>query len=121
MRYPHRPTAYDDDWEDVPAQGFWPQWFGGVALPLAVMGYGVYGLVTGTALLPGRNTPGLVLHGAAAVALSVALIGAGVFLHCHYFWGNVYHLHWLATLGKVAGLSAFIGCMGYVIARSFVG
>jgi hypothetical protein len=121
MRVPHNPTAYDDDWEDVPAQGFWPMWFGGMAVPLAAVGFAVCCLVTGTATIGDSHGPPMVLRGPQATAAAVALVGVGLFLHCHYFWGNLFHLHWLATLGKIAGLLAFIAGSGYVIVRSFVG
>lgn len=44
-RSPHNPTAYDDDWEDQPAQGAFFQWGLGVLLPLLLAGYGVYAIV----------------------------------------------------------------------------
>src|SRR4051794_4169394 len=84
----YRPTAYDDDWTDIRAQGAWPKWFGGVVIPLALIGYGAYCLANGAAILPGRDV-NLELHGRQAAALSTASIGLGVFLHSHYFWGNI--------------------------------
>jgi hypothetical protein len=100
-------------------------WFGGACVPFAAVAFAIYCLVTGTVTIGGGGRSGvpMVLRGpqATAAAAAVALIGVGLFLHCHHFWGNLYYLHWLATLGKIAGLLCFIAGSGYVIARSFVG
>jgi fatty acid desaturase len=117
---PHHPSAYDDDWTDAPASGPWPKWFGGVVIAIGFVAYGAYGLATGSATLMGENMSQQ-LRGTDARALATAYIGIGLFLHCHYFWGNVYHFSAMAVLGKVVSLVAIIGGLGYVIVRSFIG
>jgi hypothetical protein len=115
-RLPHRPGAYDDDWEDVPAQGGAAKWVAGGVLPAGLLGCAVFAVVRRSAWLPGgRAAAGTMLQGADAVALGVAVAGIAVFLHCHYFWGNVYHLAFGATVGKVAGLVGMIGGLGYLL------
>ena len=57
------------------------------------------------------------LFGTNAVALGLAGLSIGAFLHCHYFWGNVYHLSAFAVLGKILSLMSFIGSVGYLIVR----
>lgn len=120
FRSPHHPDGYDTDWADNPAQGAFPQYVGGFFIPLLIAGFGVYGLATGNATLSG-NRATWELHGRMATALSIAYIGVGLFLHSHYFWGNIFDQHWLAVLGKIFGLIAFIGGMGYVIVHGFIG
>ena len=88
-RTPHYPSAYDDDWTDAPPPGFWPKWFGGVIVPVGFVAYGVYCLITGSAALTGEYLTQQ-LHGTQARALAIAYLGLGLFLHCHYYWGNVY-------------------------------
>jgi hypothetical protein len=112
----YRPAAYDDDLEDIPTMGFWPKWFGGIALPLLLVGYGVACFVTRKAVLPG-NHMSMDLYGAKAVAFGIASMSAGLFLHSHYFWGNIYHLSFWATLGKIVSACSFIAGLGYLIVR----
>ena len=118
--YPHRPSAYDDDWEDAPPPGFYAKWFAGVVVATGFAAYGVYGLATGSATLVGENLAQQ-LRGTEARALAVAYVGIGLFLHCHYFWGNVYHFSAMAVAGKIVSLLGVIGGLGYVIVQSFVG
>ena len=112
----HKPTEYDDDWEDAPASGWFPKWVWGIAVPLLLTGYAVVCLITGHAVV--RNHYSVVhWYGVKAVAYGLALASIGVFLHCHYFWGNIYHLSAWAVLGKIISMMAFIGCVGYLFYR----
>jgi hypothetical protein len=116
-RTPHNPGPYDDDWEDQPGQGPFYQWALGAAVPLLVLAYGVYVVVTQQASYGyGRRAP-IHLHGLNAVALGVAAISVAVFLHCHYFWGNVYDQAWFAVLGKILAACGFIAGLGTLIVR----
>jgi hypothetical protein len=45
------------------------------------------------------------------------MIGIAIFLHCHYFWGNIYNQAWFAVLGKIIGAIVFIGATGFLIVR----
>ena len=94
-RFPHNPTAYDDDWEDQPAQSFFHKWGLGVVLPLIVAGFGFFAVLMRHAVV--EDNARLELHGLNAVALGVAVMSAAFFLHCHYFWGNIYDQTWFAV------------------------
>lgn len=113
-RAPHNPTAYDDDWEDQPAQSGFHQWGLGVVLPLFIGAYGLHALHTRHVRL-GR--PVFELHGTNATALGIAVLGAAIFLHCHYYWGNIYNQAWFAVLGKIISACAFIGGLGTLLVR----
>ena len=113
-RRPHNPNAYDDDWEDQPAQGVFHQWGFGVLLPLLVAAYGVHAILAKQAML-GRVP--FELRGVNAMALGAALLGASFFLHFHYFWGNVYNQAWFAVLGKILSACAFIAGLGTIVVR----
>lgn len=109
-----------DDWGGAPAAGPWPKWFGGILVPLPLIVYAIVCLVTHRGFLPGRHTP-LDLRDANAVALGISSMAAGMFLHLHYFWGNVCPSSHLPGIGKTLALIAFIGSLGYVIVRITVG
>jgi hypothetical protein len=113
-RLPHNPAAYDDDWEDQPAQGPFYQWGLGVALPLLILCFGTYAVATRQAAY--GQVP-MQLHGLNAVAFGIAGISLGVFLHCHYFWGNIYNQAWFAVLGKIAAACGFITALAVLIVR----
>ena len=115
---PYNPTPYDDDWEDQPGQGPVHQWGLGVLVPLILAGYGLRGIVRQEVLFGG--TIQMTLHGVNAAAFGVAWISAGLFLHCHYFWGNVYNHAWIAVLGKIVSACGFIGGLGLVLVRNGV-
>jgi len=110
----YEPTAYDDDWEDIPTSGPIPKWLGGVLVPIAFIAYGVICFVTGQGDIPGRFGS-LSVTGANAVALGVAAVSIGLFLHCHYYWGNIYHLAAFAVLGKIVSLIGMIGGLVFLL------
>lgn len=110
-------TGYEDDWTDIPSSGFWPKWFGGVFFPLALLGYGIACIVKQRGYLPGRHGGGLALTQENAIALGIACLAASLFLHCHFFWGNIYHLSGYAALGKVGSALVFIVAFGFLIVR----
>ena len=47
-------------------------------------------------------------------------MSAAHFVHCHYFWGNVYNQAWLAVLGKIIGACGFIAGVAFVVIRNGV-
>jgi hypothetical protein len=118
QRFPYEPTAYDDDWEDQPGQALGYQWGLGVLVPLALVAYGGYAIVMRQVEFGSRIT--MTLQGTNAVAFGVAWVSAGVFVHCHYFWGNVYNQAWWAVLGKIVGAMGFIAGVGVVLVRNGV-
>jgi len=116
QRFPHDPTAYDDDWEDQPGQGRWYQWGLGAVVPLFVLVYGVHAIIIRQASY-GRPNQTLILEGCNAIALGVAAVSLSLFLHCHYFWGNIYNQAWFAVLGKIFALCGFIVGLVTLIVR----
>jgi uncharacterized BrkB/YihY/UPF0761 family membrane protein len=114
-RLPHDPTAYDDDWEDQPAQRPFYKWALGVAVLLVILGFGLHAISTGEAVYGGQMK--LTLHGINADAFGVAAVSAAVFMHCHYFWGNVYDQAWFAVLGKIIAAIGFIVGLGVLLIR----
>lgn len=116
-RRPHNPTAYDDDWEDQPAQGWFYQWVLGVAVPVGIAWYAVAAIARREATFSNQNIL-LTLHGRNAVAFGIAWLSAAVFVHCHYFWGNIYDQAWFAVLGKIVAACGFIAGLTYVLIRN---
>lgn len=111
-----RVTDQIDELADIPSQGWFPKWFGGVIFPLAFAVYGISCFVTGHGVLTNRQMS-LDLYGPNAAALGGGSLSIGIFLHCHYFWGNIYQMSFIAVLGKIVALMAFIGSIGYLIVR----
>jgi hypothetical protein len=117
-RYPHNPSAYDDDWEDQPGQGPWYQWGLGVLVPLLLLGYGVWVVVTREVQWGSRSS--VTFRGLNAVAFGAAWISVAVFVHCHYFWGNIYNQSLFAVLGKIIAACGFIAAIVFVLIRNGV-
>ena len=117
-RYPYNPSAYDDDWEDQPRQSAFHQWFVGVVVPIGLLAYGI-GAIVNREVSFGQRWP-MTLHGENAIAFGIAWTSAGVFLHCHYFWGNLYNQAWPAVLGKIISACGFIAGLGVVLIRNGV-
>ena len=89
-------------------------WGGGIVGAALLVGYGVYCLVAGRAHIPGYRD-GMSVGGALATALGIAYIGLGVFLHCHLVWEEHTKLWRFSLLGKLPGILAFAGGLGYVL------
>ena len=64
-----------------------------------------------------RSGESMTLHGENAVAFGIALMAVALFIHFHYFWGNIYNQIWFAVLGKIISVIIFIGAMGVLIVR----
>ncbi len=114
----HR-TALDDaeDLAHAPSGGRVKMWLLGVGLALVPLGYGVHGLLTGHARFFGRRGSHLDLDGSAAVALAIAYIAVGVFIHAHWFLGLHSKLEPLSYLLKVLAVLVFLGGFGYTICK----
>ena len=110
----NRVSAYDDDFEDIPSAGPLLKYLGGILLPLVLIAYGISCFLTGHGVMWGEYAR-LDLNGANALALGTASISLGVFLHCHYFWGNVYHLAAFAVAGKIIAAIGFIAGLGFLL------
>ena len=83
-----------------------------------MIGYGGYAIATREATFGGRVA--MTLHGPNAIAFGVAWASAGVFVHCHYFWGNVLNQAWFAVLGKIVAACGFIAGLVFVLVRNGV-
>jgi hypothetical protein len=117
QRTPYNPGPYDDDWEDQPGQGPFYQWFMGAALPLAILAYGICVITTHEATFGANQFQPMQLEGPNATALGVAAVSLGLFLHCHYFWGNIYNQAWFAVLGKILAACGFIAGLAILLIR----
>jgi hypothetical protein len=117
LRLPHNPGPYDDDWEDLPTGGAWQKHILGLVLAGALAGFGVYSLLTGGVPWMTRDRNVYRLTGSLGIAMAVALIGMGLIVHCHHYWGRIYHLSAAATVGKITGLVMMIGGVGFLIVR----
>ena len=114
QRTPYNPGPYDDDW-DQPGQGPFYQWILGAALPLAILIYGIFAIVTRQTTIGGQQP--MHLEGLNATAIGIAAVSLGLFLHCHYFWGNIYNQVWFAVLGKIVSACGFIVGLGILLIR----
>lgn len=112
----HR-TALDDA-EQLgyePEGGRLKMWLLGMGLATVPIAYGIHGLCVGQMTLIGKHRAHLELHGAAANALAIAVIAAGVFIHFHWFWGIHKKLFPFSPIGKFLSVAVFIGSFGYMI------
>jgi hypothetical protein len=63
----------------------------------------------------GRYHSELELKGATAVVFGLAWLSGALFLHFHYFWGNLARLSVFSSLGKVISLLCLVGSFGYTV------
>jgi hypothetical protein len=75
-------------------------------VPALIFSYGIWILITREGEFGSYIT--MTLHGYNAIAFGAAMISAAIFLHCHYFWGNIYNQAWFAVLGKIIAATGFI-------------
>lgn len=109
-------TAFDDaeDWNSPPSGGRVKMWLLGIGLALIPLGYGVRCLFTGHACFFGHRA-NLDLVGPAAIALAIAYIAIGVFIHAHYFWGLHPKLQPYSNILKALAALVFIGSFFYTL------
>ena len=105
-----------EDLSEPPSGGRLKMWLVGVGLALVPIGYGIYCLLTGHAVLLGQNE-NLDVTGPGAVALAIAYIAVGIFIHAHWFWGLYDKPMWLSPVLKVLSTLVFLGSLGYVAYR----
>ena len=114
----HR-TVFDDA-EDLaypPSGGRIKMWLLGIGLALVPVGYGIYCLHSGHALLFGRNA-NLDATGSSAVALAIAYIAVGIFIHAHWFWGLLPKFEAVSCVLKFLAVIVFLGSFGYAIYKA---
>jgi hypothetical protein len=117
-QFPYNPAPGDDDWEGQPRQGAFYKWTLGVVLPIALGGYGLFTIATKQAEF--GSDMRLTLHGSNAIAFGIAWVSAALFIHCHYFWGNIYDQIWFAVLGKIVSACGFIAGLVFVLIHNGV-
>lgn len=116
------PTALDkaERLAGSPSGGRITMWLLGFCLALIPIGYGVHFLSVHRATFFGRGGSRLELHGAPAVALAVAYIAVGLFIHAHWFWGLHPRLQRFSYFGKLLSLLVFVPTFGYAVYRIFL-
>jgi hypothetical protein len=100
-----------------PSGGHLKMWLVGVGFALIPIGYGIRCLQSGHATFFGRNGMDLDLTGSSAVAMAIAYIAVGVFIHAHWFWGLHPKLERLSPILKVLAVLVFLGGLGYTAYR----
>lgn len=98
---------------DYPSGGRIKMWLLGVALALAPIGYGVRCLVTEHATLIGSRGSRLEVTGSAAVAMAIAYMAVGLFIHAHWFWGLHPRLSPWSPVLKILTLLTFLAASIY--------
>jgi len=96
-----------------PSGGRFKMWLLGVGLALIPIYYGIRCLQTGHTAFFGRRSSHLDLTGSSAVAMAIAYIAVGVFIHAHWFWGLHPKLEALSPILKVLAALGFLGGLGY--------
>ena len=98
-----------------PSGGRLKMWLLGVGLALIPSYYGISCLQTGRATLFGSRGMHLDLTGSSAVAMSIAYIAVGVFIHAHWFWGLHPKLAPWSPILKILAVLVFLGGLGYTV------
>lgn len=104
------------DLAQQPSGGPTQKWFGGIAVPALIIGYGIWCLYTGETILIVRRQTDLRVTGTAATALSTAYVAFGLFLHFHYCWGLHDRLWRYSQALKIISLLIFLPCFLYGVA-----
>jgi hypothetical protein len=108
-----------------PAFAFWntggsplAMWRDGVVLPLILAIVGLVPLVTGHFEAKGRGGT-LVLDGAPARVLGLAVIAFGACWHVHSFWERHERLSWYSHRAMIVAGLVFLGSIGYLACSAF--
>ena len=96
-----------------PSGGRLKMWLLGVGLALIPIYYGIRCLQTGHTAFLGSRGGRLDLTGSPAVAMAIAYLAVGAFIHAHWFWGLHPKLEPLSPILKVLALLVFLGGFGY--------
>ena len=91
-----------------PSGGRLKMWLLGVGLALIPICYGIRCLQSGHATFFGSRGARLELTGTEAVAMAIAYIAIGVFIHAHWFWGLHPRLEALSPILKVLAILVFL-------------
>lgn len=108
-----------DDLAYGPSGGRVKRWLAGAVLAGVPVVYGIACLARGYTCLWGRGRIEK-LYGEAGVALAIAYISIGAFLHFHYFCGLSLRLERFSQPGKILCILVFLPSFFYAIYRGFV-
>jgi len=100
-----------------PSGGRVKMWLLGFGFALVHIYYGIRCLQAGHTTFFGSRGSHLDLTGSSAVAMAIAYIAVGVFIHAHWFWGLHPKLEPLSSILKVLALLVFLGGLGYTVYR----
>jgi len=113
-RNPHEIDAkVADSLSHSPSGGRVKMWLLGFGLALVPIYYGIRCLQTGHTTFVGSRGLHLDLTGSSAVAMAIAYIAVGVFIHAHWFWGLHPKLEPFSPILKVPAVLVFLGGLGY--------
>jgi len=114
MRNPHEIDArVAGSLSESPSGGRLKMWLLGFLLALVPILYGMHCLWSGHTKLVGGRGASLDLTGSAAVAMAIAYIAMGGYMHAHWFWGLHHKLEPLSPILKLLAVLAFLGGLGY--------
>ena len=88
---------------------------GGVIVPLAIAGYGLYACIAQKATFPGRRGLSLELSDNIAISFGIGVIGLALFFHFHFIWTVSKRFLGVADFAKIIAMLIFIGGLGYVM------
>jgi hypothetical protein len=106
-----------DSLSHSPSGGRVQMWLLGFGLALVPICYGIHCLHTGYTTFFGSRGSHLDLTGSSAVAMAIAYIAVGVFIHAHWFWGLHPKLEPFSPILKVLAVLVFLGALGYTSYR----
>ena len=117
-RNPHKTDAeIAESLSHSPSGGRLKLWLLGVGLALIPIWYGIRCLQSGHATFFGSRGSHLDLTGSSAIAMAIAYIAVGVFVHAHWFWGLHPKLERFSPVLKVWAMLVFLGAFGYTVYR----
>jgi len=112
-----RETGFDDaeDLAYAPSGGRIKMWLVGVGVALIPLWYGLQCVLTEHARLWGEHGTNLDVNGSTAVALGIAYMAVGAFIHFHWFWGLNRRLEPFSGILKLLTVLVFLGSFGYAM------
>lgn len=97
------------------------RWGGGVVTAILPVICGAMVIFSQHAyFLGGRPIKIVDYHGKEAIALGVACIAVGLFMHAHYFWSASQRYYFVSEILKPLSLLTIAGSMGYVVVSQIV-
>ena len=106
-----------DSLSHSPSGGRVKMWLLGFGVALVPIYYGIRCIQAGHTTFFGSRGSNLDLTGSSAIAMAIAYIAVGVFIHAHWFWGLHPKLEPLSPILKVLAVLVFLGGLGYTAYR----